>query len=106
MDLSAEAGVSLEEITRASRDSGTRIAGIVATVREQAKAAVHVVELMERVREGVDEIQAAAAEQDRGNDAVRRSAAAMRDVAQQVRGTTEEQSAACRSAVEFLGDVH
>ncbi len=134
VDLSAEAGVSLEEITRASRDSGTRIAGIVAAVREQAKAAVHVVELMARVREGVDEIQAAAAEQDRGNDAVRRSAAAMRDVAQQVRGTTEEQargssriresvegvreaveqingalqeqSAACRSAAEFLGDLH
>jgi methyl-accepting chemotaxis protein len=134
VDLTAEAGVSLEEITRASRDSGTRIAGIVAAVREQAKAAVHVVELMERVREGVDQIQAAAAEQDRGNDVIYRSSLAMRDVTKQVRGTTEEQSrgsarirgsvegvreaveringalqeqsTACRSAVEFLGDVH
>jgi methyl-accepting chemotaxis protein len=133
VDLSAEAGVSLEEITRASRGSGTRIAGIVSAVREQARAAGHVVELMERVRGGVDEIRAAAAEQDRGNESVHRSAVGMREVAQQVRGTTEEQargsgriresvegvreaverinaalqeqSAACRAAVEFLEEV-
>ena len=37
VDLSAEAGESLEEITRASRQSGTRIAGIVSAVREQAR---------------------------------------------------------------------
>ena len=133
VDLSAEAGVSLEAITRASRESGSRIAGIVSAVREQARAAGHVVELMERVRSGVDEIQAASQEQNRGNEVVHRSSVAMRDVAQQVRGTTEEQargsgriresvegvreaveqissslqeqSAACRSALEFLETV-
>jgi methyl-accepting chemotaxis protein len=133
VDLSAEAGVSLEAITRASRDSGTRIAGIVAAVREQAKAASHVVELMERVRGGVDEIRSAATEQEKGNEIVYHGALAMREVAQQVRGTTEEQargsgriresvdgvrdaveqinsslqeqSAACRSVVEFLEEV-
>jgi methyl-accepting chemotaxis protein len=134
VDLSAEAGVSLEEITRASRESGSRIGGIVVAVREQAKAASHVVDLMEQVRSGVDEIRAAAAEQTRGNEVVHRGAVAMRDVAQQVRHTTEEQargsgrirenieevreavdrintalqeqSAACRSAVEFLEAVY
>jgi methyl-accepting chemotaxis protein len=134
VDLSAEAGVSLEEITRASRESGNRIAGIVTAVREQAKAASHVVELMERVRGGVEQIRGAAAEQDRGNEVVHVSSVAMREVAQQVRGTTEEQargsgriresvegvreaverinralqeqSAACRSAVEFLEAVY
>jgi len=133
VDLSAEAGVSLEAITRASRDSGSRIAGIVGAVREQAKAASHVAELMERVRNGVDEIRAAASEQERGNDVVFRSSIAMREVAQQVRSTTEEQahgsgrirqsvdgvrdaveqintslqeqSAACRSVLEFLEEV-
>jgi methyl-accepting chemotaxis protein len=133
VDLSAEAGVSLETITAASRDSGMRIAGIVAAVREQAKAASHVAELMERVRNGVDEIKAAASEQGKGNEIVYRGAVAMREVAQQVRGTTEEQargsgriresvdgvrdaveqinsalqeqSAACRSVVEFLEEV-
>jgi len=133
VDLSAEAGVSLEQITAASRESGTRIAGIVAAVREQARAAGHVVELMDRVRSGVDEIRSAAGEQHRGNEVVYRSSVAMQEVAQQVRGTTEEQargsgriresvegvreaveringalqeqSAACRSALEFLEGV-
>jgi methyl-accepting chemotaxis protein len=133
VDLSAEAGVSLEEITRVSRDSGERIQGILKAVRAQARAASHVVELMERVRGGVDEIRTAATEQERGNTVVYRSTSAMRDVAQQVRTTTEEQShgsgriresiegqreaveqinqalqeqaAACRSAVEFIEEI-
>jgi methyl-accepting chemotaxis protein len=134
VDLTAEAGVSLEGITRASRESGQRIAGIVSAVREQARAASHVVELMERVRAGVEEIRAAAVEQDRGNEVVHRGSLTMQDVAQQVRGTTEEQargsgriresiegvreaveqinsslqeqSASCRSAVELLEGIH
>jgi methyl-accepting chemotaxis protein len=133
VDLSAEAGISLEEITRASRDTGSRIQEIVNSVREQSRAASHVVELMERVSGGVEEIRLAATEQERGNRVVYRSATTMRDVAQQVRATTEEQatgsgriresveevrdavetinnalqeqSAACRSAVEFLEEV-
>ena len=133
VDLSAAAGLSLEEITRASRGSGARIAGMVAAVREQAKAANHVVELMERVRGGVDLIRSAAVEQEGGNEVVCRGSVAMREVAQLVRGTTEEQargssriresvegvreaverinsalqeqSVACASAVEFLGTV-
>jgi methyl-accepting chemotaxis protein len=133
VDLSAEAGVSLEEITRVSRDSGERIQGILKAVRAQARAASHVVELMERVRGGVDEIRTAATEQERGNTVVYRSTTSMRDVAQQVRSTTEEQShgsgriresvegqreaveqinqalqeqaAACRSAVEFIEEI-
>jgi methyl-accepting chemotaxis protein len=92
VDLSAEAGRTLEEITDASRESGLRITKIVNSVREQTKAASHVVELMERVRDSADEIGAAGAEQDRGNEVVYRSALTMREVAQQVRRTTEEQS--------------
>ena len=134
MDLSAEAGESLEEITRASRESGTRIAGIVTAVREQARAASHVVELMERVRGGVEQIRARSSGAGPGQRGGARSAVAMREVAQQVRGTTEEQargsgriresvegvreaveqhqpalqeqSTACRSAVELLEAVY
>ena len=92
VDLSAEAGMALEEITAASQDSGTRITGIVSSLREQAKAAGHVVDLMERVRSGVDVIRQASAEQNRGNVVVFQGAVTMREVALQVRGTTEEQS--------------
>ncbi|MGI9591382.1 MAG: methyl-accepting chemotaxis protein [Myxococcota bacterium] len=134
VDLTAEAGSSLEAITQASRESGERISRILTAVREQARAASHVASLMERVRGGVEEIRSAAAEQDRGNEVVHRGSVAMRDVATQVRGTTEEQargsgriresvegvrdaaeqihaalqeqSASCRSAAEFLDVMH
>ena len=92
VERSAEAGTALEEITRASRESGTRIGEIVTAVREQTKATVHVVSLMEAVREGVEQISVAGAEQDRGNEVVYLSVVTMREVAQQVRHTTEEQS--------------
>jgi len=92
VDLSAEAGRTLEEITEASRQNGVRIGEIVSSVREQTRAAGHVVKLMENVRDSADEIAAASGEQDRGNEVIYRSALTMREVAQQVRRTTEEQS--------------
>ena len=92
VDLSAEAGRTLEEITDASRENGMRIGEIVSSVREQTRAASHVVVLMERVRDSSDEIAAASSQQGRGNEIIYRSALTMRDVAQQVRVTTEEQS--------------
>ncbi|MEM9175471.1 MAG: methyl-accepting chemotaxis protein [Myxococcota bacterium] len=93
VDLSAEAGKTLEEITDASREAGTRISEIVTSVREQTKAASHVVALMEKVRESADQIGEASNEQNRGNEIVYRSALTMREVAQQVRRTTEDQAA-------------
>jgi methyl-accepting chemotaxis protein len=108
VDLSAEAGLSLEEITRASRTSGTRIEGIVTAVREQSKAASHVVALMERVRSGSDSIRSAAKEQDCANEAVHRNTLAMRGLSQQVRGTTEEQargSGRIRESIEAVQEV-
>jgi methyl-accepting chemotaxis protein len=108
VDLSAEAGMALEEITAASQDSGTRISGMVASLREQAKAAGHVVDLMERVRGGVDVIREATAEQNRGNVVVFQGAVTMREVALQVRGTTEEQargSVRIRESVEGVRDA-
>jgi methyl-accepting chemotaxis protein len=108
VDLSAEAGMALEEITAASQDSGSRISGIVNSLREQAKAAGHVVDLMERVRGGVDVIREATAEQNRGNVVVFQGAVTMREVALQVRGTTEEQargSVRIRESVEGVRDA-
>lgn len=92
VDMSAEAGLALEEITTAARESGMRIGEIVNAVREQARASSHVVGLMEKVRQGVDKIREAGHEQRRGNDAVHRSTVAMRDAALQMHATAEEQS--------------
>lgn len=115
VDLSAEAGRTLEEITVASRESGTRISEIVNSVREQTKAASHVVLLMERVRESAEQISEAGVHQDRGNEVVYRSALTMREVAQQLRQTTQDQAAGfdrirqsvvgVRSSVDEITDV-
>jgi len=108
VELSADAGLSLEEITRSSRESGQRIGEIVSAVREQTKAASHVVALMDTVRDGVTAIVSASADQDRGNEVVYRSSVTMRDVTQQVRRTTEEQSRGfvrIRESIEGVREV-
>jgi methyl-accepting chemotaxis protein len=92
VDLAAEAGVSLEGITRAAAESGQHIQRIVEAVGEQTGAAAHVAQLMDSVGSGVDEIRSAGADQDRANEVVYRSAVTIREIAQQVRRTTEEQS--------------
>jgi len=92
VELAAEAGLSLEAITRSAHESGDHTERIVHAVREQVGAVGHVVGLMERVQAGVEEIRAAGSEQDRGNEVVFRSSMAMREVATQLRNTTEEQA--------------
>ncbi len=105
VDLSAEAGKTLEEITEASREAGNRISEIVNSVREQTKAASHVVALMEKVRDSAEQIGEASNEQDRGNEIVYRSALTMREVAQQVHRTTEDQAAGFRRIRENVTGV-
>ena len=108
VSLAAEAGVALDEITVAARQSGDHIRGIVSAVKEQAVASGHVVGLMERVRGRVDQIRKAGIQHERGNEVVRRSALAMREVAQQVTQTTREQAkgtAAIARSVERVKDA-
>jgi methyl-accepting chemotaxis protein len=108
VERSAEAGMALEAITKASRESGTRMASIVVAVRAQAQAAGHVVELMEKVRDGVEQIRGASVEQDRGHGVVRQGSVTMREVATQVRGTTEEQargSSRIRESIEGVREA-
>jgi methyl-accepting chemotaxis protein len=105
VDLSAEAGVALEQITEAARGAGERISEIVSAVQEQTKASSHVVELMDRVRAGVEQIRAAGAEQERSNQVVLESCTTMRDVAEQVRSTTDEQSRGSRRIGQSVESV-
>lgn len=105
VELSTEAGHSLERITEAARGAGDRITEIVSAVQEQSKAATHVVELMDRVRSGVDEIRRAGHEQERSNQVVLESCTTMRDVAEQVRSTTDEQSRGSRRIGEAVESV-
>jgi methyl-accepting chemotaxis protein len=105
VDLSAEAGASLEEITRAARASGVRIEEIVQAVREQAGDASRVSELMGQVNRSVEEIRAAGREQERGNQVVLHGTEVMRDVAQQTQRTTEEQARGARRIRDNIESV-
>ncbi len=105
VDLSAQAGIALEQITGAAADSGQRIVEIVNAVKEQVGAAQHVSTLMERVSERVDEIRAAGREQERGNQVVLNGVEVMRDAARQTRRTTEEQAASSRRIRESIQGV-
>ncbi len=105
VERSSEAGESLEEITRISRDSGLRIREIVQSVQEQTKAAGHVVDLMDRVRTGVQTIQCATTEQERGNERVFDATQSMRDAAQQLHLTTAEQATGIARIRESVSGV-
>ncbi len=92
VDLSAQAGVALEEITSAARHAGERTQEIVQAMREQTRAATHVEQLSHGVSERVDQIRTSVRDQSRGNEVVMRGSLVMRDVAQQTQRTTEEQT--------------
>jgi len=133
VELAAEAGESLEEITGATRESGNRMLEIVSAMNEQNDAVSGVVRLMQHVRAGVEQIRTSGREQGAANEAVLRGSSAMREVARQVSGATgqqaqsaarigdnietvrraveeinrvlQEQSGACRQASELLETV-
>lgn len=108
VDLSADAGASLEEITRAAHASGVRIEEIVQAVREQAKDASRVSDLTAKVNRSVEEIRAGGVEQERGSEMVMRGTVTMRNVAQQTDRTTEEQSRGTkriRDSIESVRDA-
>jgi len=92
VELSAEAGVALEEITRSAKESGDRVAQIVAAVSQQTRAASQVAELMERLRGEVDDISEACREQQSGSEIVREGSEAMQGMARELHGTAERQS--------------
>ena len=94
-----------EEITRAARASGVRIEEIVQAVREQARDASRVSDLMSQVNRSVEEIRAGGEEQERGNEIVMRGAVVMRDVAQQTHRTTEEQARGASCIRESMESV-
>jgi methyl-accepting chemotaxis protein len=89
--LSVEAGDSLDEITQVARENGERMEGIVSAIREQAKAAAHVAELMDQLQAGVERIRRASQEQDRGNELILGEVVDMRGASERVSATAREQ---------------
>lgn len=105
VELSEQAGRSLIEITRVARSNKKLVEGIVLSVREQTKAATHVVGVIEEVSSQAERIRSAAREQQQGNDIVLEQAGAMKDMAKHVHRTADEQSRGTRLIVETLENV-
>jgi methyl-accepting chemotaxis protein len=105
VELSEQAGRSLIEITRVARGNKKLVEGIVQSVREQTKAATHVVGVIEEVNAQAERIRVAAREQQQGNDVVLEQAQAMKEMAKQVHRTSDEQSRGTRRIVETIENV-
>ena len=105
MQRVSEARTSLQDMTRASRESGDRIVAIVKAVREQTKAAIHVVTMMEHVNDGTVEIQRAITGQRAAHDVVHRSSRAIGEVASEMRSATSQQSLGSEQIRESIGGV-
>jgi methyl-accepting chemotaxis protein len=105
VELSEQAGRSLIEITRVARSNKKLVEGIVQSVREQTKAATHVVGVIEEVNSQAERIRVAAREQQQGNDVVLEQAQAMKEMAKQVHRTADEQSRGTRLIVSTLENV-
>ena len=99
-----QAGRSLRDHARRAQHSSASRASCQ-SVREQTKAAGHVVGLIEEVNSQAERIRTAAREQQQGNDVVLEQAQAMKEMAKQVHRTADEQSRGTRLIVETIENV-
>jgi len=85
------AGLALDQITAAARDSGARLGEIVTSTSAQNRAAADVLAQTERVRAAAERLRVASDEQDHGNEVMLRSAEELRGVATNVRSAIQSQ---------------
>jgi len=85
------AGLALEEITSAARDSGARMGEIVTSTSAQNQVAADVLAQADRVRGAAERLRVASDEQDHGNEVMLRNATELRGVATDVRHAIEAQ---------------
>jgi methyl-accepting chemotaxis protein len=89
--LSSAAGAVVQEITQSSRESAQRLSSIAEAVRTQARTSRDVVARMAETDEAVREIRTAVSRQTRGNELVGEAARTMREVALATCARTREQ---------------
>lgn len=93
VSLAEEAGLALEEITAAARDSGARMQEIVVSTAAQNRAADDVLTQADRVHGAAERLRVASDDQDRGNEVMLRNATELRGVATDVASSTQAQAA-------------
>lgn len=105
VELSAEAGRSLEETARAAHETDKQIDQITAAISRQGEATEQVVGVIEKILRSFESIQQVGEEQGRQSDHVMRNAADVGDVAKQVDHTAREQAQATQRISENIENV-
>jgi methyl-accepting chemotaxis protein len=103
--LCGEAGVSLEEITAAARESGDQIHQIVAAMEQQSHASQAVATNMDGVKDEIERIRAAGEEQVAGSKSVLENTQVTKEVAHRVQHTASEQTTSAGRLAENLDRV-
>jgi phosphate/phosphite/phosphonate ABC transporter binding protein len=107
IELTKESSDALKKILDSSKLSSEMAYSIERSTTEQARAARHVSEAIERVRIMVGQIAKATSEQSKGVSLIIKAAERMRDASHQVDISTEQQAASSRQiskAVEMISD--
>lgn len=105
MHLAEEAGVALEDITQTARKTGDRILEIVSAVNEQCQTSEQIVNFMEDVRDGVNDIREISLQQSRDSVVMRESGSSLVDIATSLRMGTEEQAKSTRLIAQTIENV-
>jgi len=107
MRLADDAGQFLKKILGSSRESSEAATSIEKSTAEQARAAMHISESVEKVRVMVGKMARATSEQSKGVSLISEAAEKMKDASLNVKTDTEQQAESSRQisqAVEVISD--
>ncbi len=106
VELSAEAGRALDEMTAVAQEAGIQIAAVVASVRTQTRALDQVKEVAGQVESAARELAEARGGRDGDHEVAARAAFTLRSAVEQIRAAVGEQSGSLAQIDEELGAAH
>lgn len=106
IELSAEAGRALDEITNVARETGTQIAAVVASVRTQTRALDQVEAVAAQVESAARELVETRAARDGDHEVAARTAFSLRSAVENIRAATGEQAGSLARIEDELTIAH
>ena len=106
IELSAEAGRALDEITTVARETGTQIAAVVASVRTQTRALDQVEAVAGQVESAARELVETRAARDGDHEVAARAAFSLRSAVENLRAATGEQAGSLVRIEDELAVAH
>ncbi len=106
IELSAEAGRALDEITTVARETGAQIAAVVASVRTQTRALDQVEAVAGQVESAARELVETRAARDGDHEVAARAAFSLRNAVENIRAATGEQAGSLARIEDELAVAH